>query len=163
LSLIEDTKVRSDVPINPEAYCVGPKAAAGYIEGVWGLPIDAVDLDIYNNVAEGPPIDRVVGGEPIYAKDGLDGWVITKFGNHDGSTVGKRTMLYCYFRGDQPGYGHYEPFYTPSTGQVGLNWVYETPPTEEQIARWAAERDRLDPVIEDQLDMDNPVSDGRPA
>ena len=74
-------------------------------------------------------------------------------------------MVWCYLKGGDGPDGHYAPTYCPETGKVDVVWIEEAAPSAAQIAQWAAERERLDPIIEDQLelDLDNPVSDGRPA
>jgi hypothetical protein len=141
---MSDTKARD---ANPEACCIGIEAVAAYISNCWGFDLDAAGLKA--DIEREGLAHEMWNGTPVFHKRTIDVWVIGEYGAHDGTEIGMQVMYDNFVHGNQPGYGHYEPYYISEDGKVGLVWVDETPPTPEEIARWAAEREAGDPKIDD--------------
>jgi hypothetical protein len=144
MSVIEDTKERVDA-IDPDTHCMGLEATAAHIRQTFIPDFDVDELQRFVERGDGPKAERSLDGVPVFHQRDIAAWTIFTFSEDDPLT--KRTLLDCYFNGDQWGYGRYIPVYVPSTGHVDMQWEYEAAPSEEEMARFRAERDAADPIL----------------
>jgi hypothetical protein len=126
--------------LNDGRFCVGISEAATHIEETFITGFDEADLYRIFEEGRGPEPDRVRNGVPAFLWRSLEAWAICFFSPDD--PVAKRVLLDAWFNGNVDTIS-----YDAVTGFIDMEWHEEVPPTPEQIALWATERDVLDPIL----------------
>jgi hypothetical protein len=125
-------------------HVMGYEGVIPYVNDQWKCPLTLAELLKFVEEGTGPKVDHEQDGKLVILHHDIDLWIIVIFGPEDNSV--KRTFLDLYRNGDD-GVGWYELFFDPEINEVNFKYHLHPVLSDEEVARIAAEREALDPVL----------------